>query len=198
MAKKKEEKIEPTLDADGIVVHEYEHTVLVIVSPDGFGEQGVCFARSMLTNVRIASLVASTRYDEVLKGRLQEFFLADMTIDEVDPADYCGVLISAGEIEALASNERVLQVVREIAAADKLVSSFGNGVEVLARAGVIKGRLVTGARSCEQAVKKAGGKFTTKQVQESGNIVTGFDECSGIRFGRAMVDAIVRLHSKAS
>ena len=197
MAKKKEEKPEPKLDADGIVIHEYQHTVLVIVPPDGFGEQGVCFARSMLTNVRIASLVASSRYDEILKGRLQEFFLADMTLDDVDSSKYSGVLISSGDTNELASDERVLKIVREMAAAGKLVAALGNGLDVLARAGVIKGKRVTGLHSCEESAKKAGAKYTGRQVEVSGNIVTAVDECSGIRFGRSMIDVIVRQHSKA-
>lgn len=198
MAKKKEEKQEPQLDEDGIVIHEYQHTVLVIVPPDGFGEQGVCFARSMLTNMRIASVVASSRYDEVLKGRLQEFFLADMTLDEVDSSKYSGVLIASGETTELAEDDRVIRIVREIAEAGKLVGAFGNALEVLIKAGLVKGKRVTGSPSCEQSAKNAGAKYTGRQVEVADNIVTGVDECSGIRFGRSLIDVIVRQHSKAS
>jgi putative intracellular protease/amidase len=197
MAKKKEEKPEAQLDEDGIVILEYQHTVLVIVPADGFGEQGVCFARSMLTNMRIASVVAASRYDDVLKGRMQEFFLADMSLDDIDFSKYSGVLIAAGETTELASDERVLRVVRELNGAGKLVAAFGNAVEVLAEAGVIKGKRVTGDRSCEESVKSAGGKYTGRQVEVADNIVTGVDECSGIRFGRSMIDVIVQQHSKA-
>lgn len=198
MAKKKEVKAEPQLDEDGIVIHEYQHTVLVIVPPDGFGEQGVCFARSMLTSMRIATLVASSRYDEVLKGRLQEFFLADMSLADVEPSKYSGVLIAAGESDELASDPQVLKIVRDIAASGKLVAAFGNGLDVLIQAGLVKGKRVTGSPSSESAAKKAGGKYTGRQVESSGNIVTGVDECSGIRFGRALIDVIVRQHTKAS
>jgi|GEM_PF-1035152 len=197
MAKKKEEKPEPQLDEDGIVIHEYQHTVLVIVPPDGFGEQGLGYARSMLTNVRIATRVAAARYDDVLKGRLQEFFLADMSLDDVDSSDYSGVLIAAGETDELAQDERVLRIVREMSAAGKLVASMGNGLAVLAKAASLKGKRVTGHPDCRQAAKAAGAKFTGRQVETAGNLVTGVDECSGLRFGRALIDVIVQQHAKA-
>ena len=107
---KKNEKPEPVLDEDGITVIEYSKTVLVIVPPDGFGEQGVCFARAQLQSLRVGTRVASSRYDEVLRGRLQEFFLADETLDEVDVARYEGVLIASGEGNALADDGRLVQI----------------------------------------------------------------------------------------
>lgn len=188
---KKTEKPEPVLDDDGIVVHEYAHTVLVIVPPDGFGEQGVCFARSQLQSLRIATRVASSRYDEVLRGRLQEFFLADETLDEVDVSQYSGVLIASGEGDELATDERVLRIVREMAAAKKLVASIGNGLDVLLRAGVVKGKRVTGDVALEQSAKSAGAKYTGRQVEITDHVVTALDECAGIRFGRGLIDVIV-------
>ena len=199
MAKKKEEKPEPQLDEDGIVIHEFQHTVLVVVSPDGFGEQGVCFARSQLGNVRIATRVTSSRYDDVLKGRLQEFFLADVPLADVKAEDYTGILIASADSDELADDPQVVALVRQIAAQGKLVASVGNGLEVLVRAGAVKGKRVTGDKKSEQAAKKAGAKYTGRQVEASGNVVTALDECAGLRFGRALVDTVVRLeHPKAS
>ena len=188
---KKTEKPEPVLDADGIVVHEYAHTVLVIVPPDGFGEQGVCFARSQLQSLRIATRVASSRYDDVLRGRLQDFFLADEPLDDVDVTKYSGVLIASGEGSELAQDERVLRIVREMGAAKKLVAAIGNGLDVLLRAGVAKGKRVTGDARLEPAAKSAGAKYTGRQVEISDHVVTALDECAGVRFGRGLIDVIV-------
>lgn len=198
MAKKKEEKPEPRLDEDGIVIHEFRHTVLVVVPTTGFGEQGVCFARSMLGSVRVATRVASTNYDEVLKGRLQEFFLPDLALADAKAGDYAGILIASADSGELADDERVLQLVREMASDGKLVAAIGNGLEVLIRAGVLKGKRVTGDKNCEQAAKKAGAKYTGRQTEVSGNVVTALAECAGVRFGQALVDTIVRQHAKAS
>ena len=191
MAAKQKDKPEPVLDEDGIVVHEYAHTVLVIVPPDGFGEQGVCFARAQLQSIRVATRVASSRYDDVLRGRLQDFFLADEPLDQVDTSRYSGVLIASGEGTELAEDERVLRIVRELSAAEKLVASIGNGLDVLIRAGVVKGHRVTGDPALEQAAKKAGAKYTGRQVEASGHVVTALSEASGLRFGRSLIDVVV-------
>mgnify|MGYP002630091445 CR=1 FL=1 len=190
MAAKQKEKPEPQLDSDGIVIIEYQQTVLVIVPPDNFGEMGVCQARSILQSVRVGTVVASSRYDEVLKGRLQDFYLADESLDQIDCTKYAGVLISSGDGNELASDERVLKIVREMAAAKKLVASIGNGLEVLVRAGVVKGKRVSGDVSLESAAKKAGAKFTGRQVEISGNVVTALNESAGIRFGRGLIDVV--------
>jgi putative intracellular protease/amidase len=188
---KKTEKPEPVLDEDGITVLEFAHTVLVIVPPDGFGEQGVCFARAQLQSLRIATRVASSRYDEVLKGRLQDFFLADEPLDQVDAARYSGVLIASGEGSTLAEDERVLRIVRDVNAAGKLVASIGNGLDVLLRAGVCKGKRVTGSPELEESARKAGAKYTGRQVETSGNVVTALNESAGLRFGRGLLDVVV-------
>ncbi len=191
MAAKDKEKSEPQLDQDGIVIVEYKHTVLVIVPPENFGGQGVCQARSMVQSVHIATRVASSRYDEVLKGRLQDFYLADETLDQVDVANYAGVLIASGDGDELANDERVLRIVREMHAAGKPVGAIGNGLEVLLRAGAVKGKRVTGPPNFEAAAKKAGAKFSGRQVEISGNVVTALNESAGVRFGRGLVDAVV-------
>jgi putative intracellular protease/amidase len=188
---KKSEKQEPVLDEDGIAILEFAHTVLVIVPPDGFGEQGVCFARAQLQSMRIATRVASSRYDEVLRGRLQDFFLADEPLDQVDAGRYAGVLIASGQESDLASDERVLRIVRDMNAAGKLVASIGNGLDVLLRAGVCKGKRVTGPAEMEEAARKAGAKYTGRQVETSGNVVTASGESSGVRFGRGLIDVVV-------
>jgi len=156
MAAKDKDKTEPQLDEDGIVIVEYQHTVLVIVPPDNFGEKGVCQTRSQLQSVHVATVVAASRYDEVLKGSLQEFFLADLSLDGIDSADYAGVLIASGEGSELADDERVLRIVREMHAAKKPVAAIGNGLDVLLRAGVVQGRHVTGDASLKSAAKAAG------------------------------------------
>jgi putative intracellular protease/amidase len=195
MAAKQKEKTEPQLDADGIVIIEYQQTVLVIVPPDNFGEQGVCQARSQLQSVRVGTLVASSRYDEVLKGRLQEFFLADESLDQIDTSKYAGVIISSGDDNSLAGDERVLRIVREMGAAKKLIASIGNGLEVLINAGVIKGERVTGDVSLKAAAKKVGGTLSGRQVEISGNVVTALNENSGVRFGRGLIEVIASVQA---
>ena len=191
MAAKNKDKPEPQLDEDGIVIIEYQHSVLVIVPPDNFGEQGVAQTRSQLQSVHVASEVVSSRYDEVLKGSRQEFFLADGTLDDVDSSKYAGLLIASGDGDELAGDERVLRIVREMHAAKKPIGAIGNGLGVLLKAGIVKRLRVTGDGALADAAKRAGAKYTGRQVESAGNVVTALNESSSVRFGRSLVDALV-------
>jgi hypothetical protein len=39
-------------------------------------------------------------------------------------------------------------------------------------------------------VRKAGGKFTSRQIEVAGRLVTAQDESAGMRFGQALVQAM--------
>ena len=188
MSAKQKEIQEPELDEDGIQVLHFEKTVLFIVSPDGFGEQALGYSRSALSNIRIASKVASTRYDEPLKGRLQEEFLADGQLADETLEGYAGVVVCSSDSDELSSNEDVLRLLREAAAADKPIGAVGNGTAALAAAGIIRGKRVTGRPDCAETVRAAGGKYTGRQVEVTDKIVTCVDESSGLRFGRLLVE----------
>ena len=71
----------------------------------------------------------------------------------------------------------------------KLIGTWGNGLEALTRAGVVKGRKVTGSPDLADAAKKAGARFTGRQLEAAGHVVTALDEGSGMRFGQALVTA---------
>jgi protease I len=97
------------------------------------------------------------------------------------------VIFVGGEGAAkLADNPDALRLAREAAQSRKLLAAWGRSVEILARAGVVKGKRVTGDGQLRALVEKAGGKFSTRQVEVDGQLVTGLDEAAGMRFGKAL------------
>jgi protease I len=68
------------------------------------------------------------------------------TIDEVAADDYDGVLIPSGAKSPLilSGDERVKKFVQAMAGSEKLVASIWRGALVLAQAGIVPGRHVTG------------------------------------------------------
>ena len=84
----------------------------------------------------------------------------------------------------------MLSLVREAHGAGKLVAGWGNALAVFAAAGVVKGRKVTGSSAAEEAVKRAGGRYSTRQVESSGHLITALDEGAGMRFGQDLVEAV--------
>ena len=181
------------LDADGLLVQKYQSVVLVVLPPRGFGEQILRYARSALYNVHVGTRSVSSVTDEFVKGRLQDEFLVDGSLEDARMEDYAGILLAGGEEgSSLAADSRVLDLVREAARDEKLIAAWGNAVEVLARAGVIAGHRVTGAPELRETLEKAGARYTGREYEVSRHVVTARDESAGMRFGRALAE-IVRI-----
>ena len=107
--------------------------------------------------------------------------------------DYSGVIFVGGEgALVLASNPDALRLAREASEQQKLIGAWGQSTAILANAGVVKGKKVTGAREVREAVERAGGKFTGRQLEVRDKLVTASDSAVGMRFGRALAE-IVRI-----
>ena len=184
---------EQELDEDGLVVQKYHSKVLVVMPPAGFGDQMLRYARSSLYNVHVGSTSVAADADAMVQGRLQDEFLVDESLDGQRMEDYSGILIVACEgANPLAEDERVLELVRAADRDGKLIATWGNGLAVLTRAGVVRGKKVTGAADCVDAAKAAGARTSGREVMTSGHVVTARDEGAGMRFGQALAE-IVRI-----
>ncbi len=182
---------EPEKDADGLVVQKYTSTVLVVVPAHDYGEQTLRHARSSLHNVHVGTWSVSTNGQDLIKGRLQDEFMVDGPIEEARMEAYSGVLFVGGEgALELARNEHALRLAREALAADKMIGAWGHATAILAGAGVVKGRKVTGDPAVRDLVVKAGGRFTGRQLERDGDLVTAADEAVGIRFGKTLAQIV--------
>lgn len=189
MADKKEAAEE--LDEDGLVVQKYLSTVLVVVPASGYDETALRYARSALYNVHVGTRSVSSQADDNIEGRLQDLFLVDGPLEGESMEDYSGVLFVDGDgCEEMATDPAVLQLARDAQADDKLIGAWGRSVLILAGAGVVKGRKVTGDASVRDEVKRAGGKWLGVEWHRDGNLVTARDEAAGLRFGKALAQVV--------
>jgi protease I len=68
-------------------------------------------------------------------------FRLNFSFSDVDPSQYDAVVIPGGRApEYLRLEERVLEIVRAFAAADKPIAAICHGLQILTAAGVVKGR----------------------------------------------------------
>lgn len=100
---------------------------------------------------------------------------ADLSIDEVKPDDYEGILVLGGRApEYLRHDARVLDLVRTFDATERWVFAICHGVQVLAAAGVISGKRVTAYEHCRWEIEACGATYiSTEQAVRDGRIVTG-------------------------
>jgi protease I len=100
---------------------------------------------------------------------------SDLTFDDVKVGDYEAVIVLGGRApEYLRHDPRVLAIVREFAQREKWVFAICHGVQILAAAGLVRGRRVTAYEHCRWEIEAAGATYvSTDQAVRDGRMVTG-------------------------
>lgn len=103
-------------------------------------------------------------------------FTLNYDFAKVDPATYDGLVIPGGRApEYLRLNQRVLDIVRDFDKAKKPIAAVCHGAQILAAAGVLKGRTCSAYPACAPEVRLAGGEYAdipVDQAHTDGNLVT--------------------------
>ncbi len=105
-------------------------------------------------------------------------FTLNADFDAVNPADYDALVIPGGRSpEYLRLDDRVLQIVRHFAAANKPIAAVCHGLQILRAAGVVEGRCCTAYPAEKPDLLRAGGHWIEPSdgldnAVVDGNIVT--------------------------
>jgi protease I len=104
-------------------------------------------------------------------------FALNATFDQVKPEDYDALVIPGGRApEYIRMNPRVLEIVRYFMKENKPVAAICHAPQVLAAAGVLKGRKCSAYPATSPDVTLAGGTYVDVGMAEAvvdGNLVTG-------------------------
>jgi protease I len=105
-------------------------------------------------------------------------FQLNFDFDAVDPANYDALVIPGGRApEYLRLNERVLEIVRAIAQANKPIAAHCHGPQILTAAGVVRGRRCQAYPAVRPELEAAGATWdepapTMDSACVDGNLVT--------------------------
>jgi protease I len=115
--------------------------------------------------------------DQTYSEKRGHNFTLSATFDEIDPADYDALVIPGGRApEYLRLNAKVLDIVRHFDKANKPIAALCHGPQLLAAAGVLKGRKLNAYPACAPEVELAGGTFVPVDFSDAvvdGKLVTG-------------------------
>lgn len=141
----------------------------------GHTVDAVCPGKKKGEQVRTA--IHDFEGDQTYSEKRGHNFTLNATFDEIDVNDYDGLVLPGGRApEYLRLNEKVLEIVRHFAKADKPIAALCHGAQLLAAAGVVKGRRLNAYPACAPDVEAAGGTFVKLEFTEAcvdGNLVTG-------------------------
>jgi len=98
---------------------------------------------------------------------------SDIAFRDVKPEECAGMVISGGRApEYLRYDQDLMRLVRHCFEHKLPVASVCHGIEIVAAAGVIKGKTVTTVRKCRFDAEGAGATYVDQEVVVSGNLVT--------------------------
>jgi protease I len=127
----------------GDYVEDYEAMVpFQMLTMVGHTVHAVCPGKKTGDAVRTA--VHDFEGDQTYSEKRGHDFAINASFEGVRPRNYDALVIPGGRApEYLRLNEKVLDIVRQFAKANKPIASICHGLQVLAAAGVLKGKLCT-------------------------------------------------------
>jgi protease I len=98
---------------------------------------------------------------------------SDIAFRDIEPEEYAGLVISGGRApEYLRYDPDLMRVVKYFFEKNLPVASVCHGIEIVATAGVIRGRTVTTVAKCRFDAEVCGAMYVNQEVVVSGNLVT--------------------------
>jgi len=99
---------------------------------------------------------------------------ADIAFADVVPEEYAGIFFSGGRApEYIRYDEDLMRFTRWFVENGKPVACVCHGVEILARAGCVKGRRMATVAKCRFDLEVCGGIYVNEPCVIDGNIVSG-------------------------
>jgi len=125
-------------------------------------------ARTTLIAPKLGTIQAS------IHGKKGKEFSVDATFDSVNSADFDAVLLPGGALsaDALRTESKAREFVREIDKASKPITSICHGPWLLISAGLTKGRTITSYHTIREDVRNSGANWVDKEVVRDRNWVS--------------------------
>ena len=137
--------------------------------------EAVCPGKKKGEQVRTA--IHDFEGDQTYTEKRGHNFTLNATFDEINPANYDALVIPGGRApEYLRLNAKVLDIVRHFDKEGKPIAALCHGPQLLAAAGVLKGRKLNCYPACAPEIGLAGGTFVSLEMTDAmvdGQLVTG-------------------------
>jgi protease I len=159
----------------GDYAEDYETMVpFQALSMVGHTVHAVCPDKSAGQTIRTA--VHDFEGDQTYSEKPGHNFTLNADFAQVRAEDYDALLVPGGRApEYLRLNAKVIELVKAFDAAQKPIAAVCHGAQLLAAAGVLKGRGCSAYPACAPEVRMAGGEYVDIPVDQAhveGNLVT--------------------------
>jgi protease I len=136
----------------------------------GYEVHAVCPGKKKGDTIKTA--IHDFEGDQTYSEKPGHHFTLNYSFDDVKVGDYSGLVIAGGRApEYLRLNKKVIEIVKYFFKKNKPVAAICHAPQILATAGVLKGRKLTAYPACGPEVKLAGGQY--QEIPANGATVDG-------------------------
>jgi protease I len=151
----------------GDYVEDYEVMVpFQALQMAGHTVHAVCPGKKAGEKVRTA--IHDFEGDQTYSEKRGHDFALNASFEQIRPEDYQALVIPGGRApEYIRLNERALQMVRHFSDSGKPIAAICHGAQLMAAAGVLKGRSVSAYPAVAPEVRAAGGQYIDVQMTDA-------------------------------
>lgn len=144
----------------------------IVLTADGFEDSELLYPFYRFQEEGMEVDIAATKAEEI-HGKHGQAFRANLTFAYVDPDEYDLLLIPGGLApEKVRLDTWALEVARKMIQSGKLVAAICHGPQVLASAGLLRGRRLTCWPGIRDDMVAAGAEYVDNEVIVDGNLIT--------------------------
>ncbi|MCB4791161.1 MAG: DJ-1/PfpI family protein [Elusimicrobia bacterium] len=163
---------------------------LFVLAPRDFRDEEYFEPKKILSDAGIKTVTASLMLGD-LQGMKGARTKGDILIVDANTNDYDAIIFVGGSgAQVLWNNPAAQKLAKDSVAANKILGAICLAPNTLGKAGVLKGKKVTGFPSIKGELSAAGANFTGRAVEQDGNIITGSGPEAANEFGLALLKAL--------
>jgi len=146
---------------------------IAVLVEEGYQDLEVWYPYYRLREAGFETVFIGTGSSKNYRGKNGYPLEVQAEIKNLAPADFAGVVIPGGWApDKLRMSREVLDFVREIDRAGKVVAAICHAGWVIASAGIVKGRTVTSYAAIRDDLVNAGAEWVDQEVVRDKNLIT--------------------------
>jgi protease I len=169
--------------------------VLLVIAHEDFQPVECITPKKVLLAAGLEVKIASDLSGEAVAAMTREKVMVDVTLDEVNVGDYDGIFFMGGPgALKFLNNEKTYKIIREAAKVCKAWGAICISPRILAAAGVLGGRRVTGwdgDNGLARILSDAGAEYVGGPVVADGSLITADGPAAAEEFGKRIVELLI-------
>jgi protease I len=165
---------------------------IAILAEEDFEDSELIVPMWGMKNAGAKVFIVGSGSKEIYQGKRGSVAIrVDTTADKVKAEDLDAIIIPGGRApEKMRQHKSMVELVKKANELGKVIAAVCHGPQLLAAAGIVKGRRLTSWPAVAAELKKAGAEWVDEAVVNDGNLITSRKPADLPRFNKAIIEAI--------